>query len=66
MNVIMQLIFALTVACAIPAALGAIEVVLAWCSRRTAYRNLPAPDSPDLRVKRAMDAYRAANSYRGL
>lgn len=63
---IIDLLVCLTIACAIPAALGAIEVVLAWCSRRTAYRNLPAPDSPDLRVKRAMDAYRAANSHRGL
>lgn len=47
----------LTLACAVPAALGVIEVVLCWHQRRTAYRGLPAPDLPDLRARRAVEAY---------
>ena len=63
---IVDLLWCLTIACAIPAALGLFEVAVCWWQRRTAYRGLPAWDSPDERVRRALSAYRASGSYRGL
>lgn len=47
----------LALACVVPALLGAIEVLLCWYQRRTAFRGLPAPDLPDLRARRAVEAY---------
>lgn len=46
-----DLLLALTIACAIPAALGLIEALLAWRSRRTTYRGLPLdePEEPEER-----------------
>ena len=67
MDVVMQLILALTIACAIPAVLGVIEVALAWYERRTAYRGLPRPDGVSERNHRALAAYRNnARAHSGL
>ena len=55
---IVSLLVCMTIACAIPAALGLIEVLLAWRSRRTAYRGLPRPDGVSERNRRALAAYR--------
>lgn len=63
---IIDLLVCLTIACAIPAALGICEAVLAHIQRERSFRGLPEYDSPDHRVRRAMAAYRAAGSYRGL
>lgn len=51
------LLVVFTLACTVPAALGLIEVLLCWYQRRTAFRGLPAPDLPDLRVRRSVEAY---------
>lgn len=61
-----DLLVCLTIACGIPAGLGILEAILAHIQRERAYRGLPEYDSPDARVRRAMAAYRAASSYRGL
>jgi len=64
MDVVMQLILALTIACAIPAVLGVIEVALAWYERRTAYRGLPAP--PRTARERADEYARNQAAWKGL
>lgn len=62
-----DLLLALTIACAIPAALGLIEALLAWRSRRTTYRGLPHPDCVSERNRRALAAYRNnARAHSGL
>ena len=64
---IVSLLVCMTIACAIPAALGLIEALLAWRSRRTAYRGLPRPDGVSERNHRALAAYRNnARAYSGL
>lgn len=67
MSLLQSWLLLLTLACAVPALLGAIEVLLCWLQRRSAFRGLPSPDTPDLRVRRALAAYRAnARAYSGL
>ena len=64
---IVSLLVCMTIACAIPAALGLIEALLAWRSSRTAYRGLPYPDTVSERNRRALAAYRNnARAYSGL
>lgn len=64
-----DLIALLGVVSALLALLGIGGIALAvWdrVSQRMQYRGLPHWDSPDARVRRAMAAYRAGASYRGL
>lgn len=64
---IVSLLVCMTIACAIPAALGLIEVLLAWRSRRTTYHGLPHPDCVSERNRRALAAYRNnARAHSGL
>lgn len=63
----MDLLTCLVIACALPAVLGLLEVVLAHIQRKRAYRSLPAPDCPRDRAQRALTAYRNnARAYSGL
>jgi hypothetical protein len=64
-----DLISLLGVVSALMALLGIGGIALALYergARRRQYRGLPHWDSPDERVRRALAAYRAGASYRGL
>lgn len=67
MSLLQDWLLVLTIACALAALLGGVEVLLCWWQRRSAFRGLPAPDTPALRAHRARDAYdHNSRAYIGL